>query len=73
MVKLEFPGGLAVKRSGIVITVAQVTVVMQVWSLTRELVFAEGTAKKKIAIKLKMDGNGKYRLYNLETYTNKHR
>ena len=42
-----FPGGLAVKGSGIVTAVAQVTAVAGVQSLAREFPHAEAWSKKK--------------------------
>lgn len=44
---LEFPGGSAREGSSIVIAVARVTVVAQVWPLTQALPYAMGAAKKK--------------------------
>ena len=46
-----FPGGLAVKGSGIVTAVAQVTAVAGVQSLAREFPHAEAWSKKKKEIK----------------------
>ena len=43
---LEFPGGSAREGSSIVIAVARVTVVAQVWPLTQALPYAMGAAKK---------------------------
>ena len=44
---LEFPGGAVGQGSGVVTTVAQVTAMVRVRSLARELLHAAGTARKK--------------------------
>ena len=44
---MEFPGGSAGERAGIVTAKVQVTAIAWIWSLAQEFLHAEGRAKNK--------------------------